>query len=119
MANPRVCEECHREAAVQIKGPVVLCRYCAGLIGPGFLNWRQVHKVWPCVVCGKRPVATVLSDDGLERPVCDEHLMAPWRIDLLLALQSAKNAITLTFRPFTRRLAPVMLRLVRWLESDE
>lgn len=96
-----------------------MCRYCAGLVGPGFLNWKQVHKVWPCVVCGREPVATVLSDEGLERPVCDNHLMSlPWQLDLLLAGQSTRNAVALMFRPFTRRISPALERLARWLEGD-
>lgn len=120
MARPPVCEECGRAAAVQVQGPVALCRRCAGLLGPGVLNWRQVHERWSCVVCGQRSVASVLSGEGLERPVCHDHVMAaPWQIDLLLAVQATKAAIALAFQPLTQRIISVLLRLARWLEGDE
>ena len=95
MAKTPVCEECGRPGEVQLQGPVALCRRCAGigLVGPRFLSWRPVYQVWGCVVCGHEAVADTVSDEGLERAVCHEHMLPAWRIDVALAWQAFNTAV--------------------------
>ena len=113
MAKRPVCEVCGRTAEVQLRGPRVLCRRCAGLVGPGFLNWRSAHRSWGCVVCGQEAVADLVSDEGLERPVCYGHMLPAWRIDVALAWQAFDAAVASD--PLLRWMRATLLRLADWM----
>jgi DNA-directed RNA polymerase subunit RPC12/RpoP len=113
MAKRPVCEECGRAAEVQLQGPRVLCRRCAGLTGPGFLNWRSAYRSWGCVVCGQEAVTDVLRDDGLERPVCYEHVLPAWQLDVELARQVVAAAVASD--PLVKWLRAALLRLADWM----
>jgi hypothetical protein len=115
MAKTPVCEECGRSAEVQLQGPVALCRRCAGLVGPGLIERRPAHQAWPCVVCGQEAVADMESDEGLERPVCYEHMLPGAYIDVMLLRQELMAA--LTDIPAVRRIRAALLRLAEWLNG--
>ncbi len=92
-------------ASVQVGRPArKLCLRCAGLMGDGFLEWTAPHRVYPCVVCGEEAVTDVISDEGLERPVCYGHFAPGYRIDLALAWEGLKLAVVTAWAVTARRM---------------